>query len=116
MRLTITDRLVARTANDGQAVPFSVSVWTDTTEPWVLVAPTTLRYRVDNLSTGATVLDWTSGTATSNQTITVTGTQNTTSECGQQKMQLTVQADAGLSTVCVNTREWLVRNLAGVAA
>jgi hypothetical protein len=116
VRITITDRLVGHTANEGQAVPFTVKVWTDTAEPWVLVAPTTLRYRVDNPQTGEQILDWTSGSASSSQTITVTGALNTLYACAREPRQLTVQADVGLSTVSVATREFYVRALAGVAA
>ena len=58
---------------EGAAVPFAIRVHTDTTEPWVLVVPTTLRYRVDDLTTGASVLPWTTVSPASTATITVTG-------------------------------------------
>ena len=116
MRITLTDRLVGRTANEGAAVAFTVKVWTDTSEPWVLVVPTTLRYRVDNPETGAQILDWTTATPASSATITVTGALGTLNGCEREPRQITIQADVGLSTVCVATREWYVRSLAGVAA
>ena len=116
MKLTITDRLVARTANEGAAVSFSVKCYTDSSEPWVLVAPTTLRYRVDSPDTGANVVAWTTLTPASSATITVTGTQGTLTDNQRTRFQITVEADNGLSTNCVSTREWWVRPLIGVAA
>jgi hypothetical protein len=116
VRITITDRLVNRTANDGQAIQFAVRVYTDTAEPWVLVTPTTLRYRIDDIETGEVIADWTTVTPASTSTVTTTGAQNTISGCGKARFQFTVEADHGLSTNCVSTREYIVRNLAGVYA
>lgn len=116
MRITITDRLVARTANEGAAVPFAIKVYTDDSEPWVLVAPTSLRYRVDNPDTGCTILDWTTVSPASSATLTVTGAQGLLSGCERERRQITVEADHGLATNCVATRDWYVRALVGVAA
>lgn len=116
MRIVLTDRLVARTANEGQAVAFTAKIYTDTSEPWVLVAPTTLRYRIDDLDTRENIVPWTTVTPASSATITATGTQGTLSGCGNTRRQITVEADHGLSTACIATREWNVRSLIGVAA
>lgn len=116
MQITLTDRLVARTANEGQAVSFVAKIYTDTSEPWVLVAPTTLRYRVDDPEAGCTIVDWTTISPASSATITVTGTQGLLTGCHRERRQIVVEADHGLSTNCVATREWIVRALAGVAA
>jgi hypothetical protein len=111
MRVTITDRLVGRTAQKGAAIPFAVKVYTDTSEPWVLVTPTTLRYRIDDPEYGDEIVGWTTVTPASSATITVTGAQNTISGGeAREKRRLTVQADDGLSTSCIEVREWYVLN------
>lgn len=117
MRLTITDRLVAKTAQEGSAIPFTVKAWTDTSEPWVAVVPTTLRYRVDDPETGCEILGWTTATPASSSTITITSSQNTLSSCeSREHRQLTVEVDHGLPTACVATRDYWVRGLVGVTA
>lgn len=89
----------------------SVSVWTDTTEPWVAATPTTLRYRIDDPEYGTEILGWTAVTPASTATITVTGTQNAiSSNAARERRVMTVQSDAGLSTAAVATREWYVIN------
>jgi hypothetical protein len=117
MRLTITSKLVARTAVDGAAVPFSVKVYDDSTEPWVLAVPTTLQYRVDNPETGCVIVDWTTISPASSATITVTGSQETLTGCQyRSRRQLTVRSDAGLSTVAVATHDYWIRNVLGLTA
>ena len=109
MKLTITDRLTMQSTPEGAAVPFAVKVYTDTTEPWVLVIPTTLRYRLDDPEYGTEIAGWTTVTPASSTTITVTGTQNAISGCAaREKRRLTVQADDGLATSCVAEREYYV--------
>lgn len=111
MNLTITDRLTQRTALEGAAVPFAVKVYTDTTEPWVLVVPTTLRYRLDDPETGAELLAWTTVSPASSATITITAAQNAYTDCEPRaRRRLTVQADNGLATACVATRDYFVGN------
>jgi hypothetical protein len=111
MKLAITDRLTLRSTPEGAAVPFAVKVYTDTAEPWVLVVPTTLRYRIDDPEYGNEILAWTTVTPASSATITVTGTQNAITGCAaRERRRLTVQADDGLSTACVETRDYFVVN------
>ncbi len=80
-------------------------------------APTTVRYRVDCLSTGAQLLDWTTASAAASVTITMTSTVNEIQNDASrlEKKQLTVQADAGLSTQVNGRRVWNVRNLFGIS-
>ena len=54
---------------DRYAAPACDHFYTDTAEPWVLVVPTTLRYRIDDLDTGENVLTWTTVTPASTATI-----------------------------------------------
>ena len=111
MKLTLTDKLIARTTPENAAVLFGVKCYTDTAEPWVLVTPTTLRYRVDNPEFDTEILAWTTVTPASSATITVTGAQNAiTSGASRERRRLTVQADADLSTACVAEREYYVTN------
>jgi hypothetical protein len=101
---------------EGAAIAFTVNCYTDTSEPWVLVAPTTLRYRVENPETGAEIVGWTTVSPASSATITVTGAQNTLSGCEtEERRALIVEADHGLSSCDVAMRNWWIRNLAGVA-
>jgi hypothetical protein len=100
---------------EGAAIAFAVKCYTDTSEPWVLVVPTTLRYRVENPETGAEIVGWTTVTPDDETTITVT--QNTLSGCEpEERRALIVEADHGLSSCDVAMRNWWIRNLAGVTA
>lgn len=109
MKLTITSRLTANSTPEGAAVPFAVKVYTDTTEPWALVVPTTLRYRIDDPEYGTEIAGWTTVTPASSAAITVTGTQNAISGCAaRERRRLTVNADDGLATACVETRDYFV--------
>lgn len=113
MRITITDRLVSRTAQEGSSVPFAVKVYDDSVEPWTLTVPTSLRYRVDNPVTGRIALDWTAATPDDESSITIT--QTTLSDCYQmERLQLVVEANHGLSTACVAKRDFWVDGLVGV--
>ena len=63
--------------------------------------PTTIHYRIDCLSTGTTIVDWTA----------------VSSPAGDKKTelkQLTVQADRGLTTQSTGRVLYRVRNLEGV--
>lgn len=64
------------------------------------VTPTNVRYRLDCLTTGKQIADWTSATPGETVNITITPTQNAMqSDCNvRERKQLTVAADYGLST------------------
>lgn len=114
MRITITERLVGRSCVDGSAVAFTVKCWDDSAEPWTAATPTAVQYRVDDLTCDREVLAWTSASASASQTITVTGAQNTVTWPSQ--FQLTVRANAGLSSVAVASRDYFVREIVGLTA
>lgn len=80
------------------------------------VTPTNIRYRVDNLSTCETILDWTAVSADDVVTITITPTQNALqSQCNREELrQLTVAADYGLSTQYMDSVCFEVENIHGV--
>jgi hypothetical protein len=110
LRITITEKLVSRTAQEGASVAFTVKVYTDTSEPWVLATPTTLRYRVDDPETGCEILAWTAGSAASSQTVNVTAS----GVCGREKRRLTIQSDVGLTTAAVASRDYYVTGTDGL--
>lgn len=98
-------------------MPFTVKCWADASEPWALLAPTSLRYRVDDLDSGCNVVAWTDGTLATSQTITIPGTSNTPTQCTpRRRYRLTVQVNVGLSTVAVQTRDYFVRNNIAITA
>lgn len=114
MRITFTDRLSARTTNEGSAISVVAKFWDDATETWTANTPTTVHYRLDNAD-DTQITDWTSVSAASSVTISLTGTQNAiVSDClDYETKQLTVQANRGLSTQYQDTFAYKVRNLVG---
>jgi hypothetical protein len=81
------------------------------------VTPTNVRYRLDCLTTGAPILDWTSVTPGETVAITVTPTQNAiVNACNRhERKQLMVAADYGLSTQFVEAIDWEITNLQGLS-
>lgn len=77
--------------------------------------PTNIYYRIDNLTTGEVKADWTSVSAASSVNISVTATHNVLgSQCNRTEMlQITVDADHGLSTQVRESVMWLVENVRG---
>ena len=76
-------------------------------------APTTIRYRVDDLKTGKILTDWTTVSAAANVTITITAANNEIQDESSrlERKQLIVQADSGLSTQVNGRVLWKVRNV-----
>lgn len=117
MRITLTDKLVARTALEGSTIAFTAKVYDDSSEPWTLSVPTTVRYRLDNPETGCEIIGWTSATAASTVAISIPGTSNTLTTCrDQEPRELTVEVNAGLSTQYRKTRRFHVSSTAVEAA
>lgn len=81
------------------------------------VTPTNVQYRLDCLTTGQSILDWTSVTPGETVSITVTPTQNAiVSDCNaHERKQLTVAADYGLTTQFVESIDWEITNLQGLS-
>lgn len=79
------------------------------------VTPTTIRYRLDGLTTGTTILDWTTVTPAGNISITVTGAQNKVQNDSNQIecKQITIEADQGLDTQYRESKVWTINNLFG---
>lgn len=115
MRITFTSKLVNSRTNEGSSFTILAKVYDDASDVWALSVPTSLRYRIDDPYRNSTILDWTTITADDESSIVVTGAQNAiVSNCStEERRQLTLQANAGLSTQFSSTYEWSIVNLAG---
>jgi hypothetical protein len=82
------------------------------------VTPTNVYYRIDDLTTGAQVLDWTSVSADDELDITITASQNEMQDqCNTREMrQVVVAANYGLATQYVDSVEYMVENLVGITS
>lgn len=82
-----------------------------------LSTPTNISYRIDDLATGAVVLDWTSVSADDEITLTVTPTQNALQDqCNAYEVrEVSVASDYGLATQVIDSVTYTVENLAGVS-
>ena len=72
--------------------------------------PTSIKYRVDCLTTGRTLTDWTTVSAASSATIAITSTNNAIQARGTESKQLTVAADYGLATQVTESAVWEVED------
>ena len=78
-------------------------------------APTTIDYRIDNLSTGDNILDWATVTPASSVTITVKASENIIKNEGnrRERYQITVSADRGTDDETRDTASWICENIEG---
>jgi hypothetical protein len=83
---------------------------------YVPSSPTTLRYRIDCLTSGITVKDWTTAAATQTVNIEVSPDDNKIQNNSnlRERKQMVVQTNYGTSTQGVETKDWDVKNLRGV--
>jgi len=95
---------------------FDVEVYFRTRATKVALAPTTIHYRVDCLTTKETVTEWTSVSAAANVTITITSAMNQirNGDSNWERKQIMIKADDGLSTQVMKTGKWIVDNNFGV--
>jgi hypothetical protein len=77
--------------------------------------PTTIHYRIDCLTSGKEIADWTSVSAASSASISITGAHNAIqSDANDYEIkQLTVVADKDLATQHRERILWTVENLYG---
>jgi hypothetical protein len=115
VRLTLTDRLVRDQTPESSAFTVTAKFWDDSTDVWTASTPTTARYRIDDPDTGSEILAWTSLTPATSISIDITATNNAIVDdsCSTERRQITVQANAGLSTQYQGTMDYWIRNLAG---
>lgn len=78
-------------------------------------APTTIDYRIDDLTTQRAVTAWTSVTPAVSATITIKSAENAILANGntRERRQITVSADRGTTTETRDTVEWYVENIPG---
>lgn len=102
-----------RRYNEGQSATVNI-VFQDDEE--ALVVPTTLRYRIDCLTTGRTVRDWTTLTPASTVAIPITPSDNAilNTRNASERKQMVIQTDYGTDDQAVEYSEWIVKNLLGV--
>ena len=78
-------------------------------------APSTVHYRIDNLTTHTNITGWTSVTPGVSVDITIKSAENRI--IGQsnvrERRQITVSADKGTTTETRDTAEWFVNNIGG---
>lgn len=76
-------------------------------------APTTIHYRIDNLSTGTALAALTSVGAAASASISITATHNAIQDDTNdyEVIQLTVVGDSGFSTQVRETAVWRVENI-----
>jgi hypothetical protein len=98
--------------NEGSALAFTITLYTDGT----LTVPTSLRYRVDCITTGATLTSWTSLTPASTTSVTVTPAANAIQNNSNftEVKTITLEADHGLSGAYTHETTWRVKNLQGI--
>jgi hypothetical protein len=77
--------------------------------------PTSVKWRIDCLTTGRQVLDWTTVAAASSASLSVQGSYNAIIDDANdvEVKQLTVMVDDGLSTQHRESVRWRVENLYG---
>jgi len=98
---------------------FTATAYFRTRSTGAAATPTTVHYRIDNLSTRNQVKDWTSVTPGTTASITVAATENVM-DGGRwaipkwQTLQLTVALDKDLSTQVTQSKNWRVNNILGV--
>lgn len=108
---TVAIQLPRLRVNEGSSFVATAYFRTDGDES----TPTNVYYRIDNLTTGEVIADWTSVSAAANASISVTATHNAIrSQCNRaEKLQLTVDADHDLATQVREAVVYEVENVRG---
>ena len=113
----MADQLVIRTERDRITERSQLKVTVDCRDLATQAAatPTTLEYKLFNLSTGENIKDWTSLTAAANQTFSIVSADNAIrSELNPtERMQLIVVADRALDTAVYGDKLYEIMNLEG---
>ena len=80
--------------------------------------PTTIKYRIDNLTSSTAIREWTTVAAAAEVTILVTATDNAIQGHSNrmERKQILVMADDGLSTQTTGFDIWKVRNVYGIGS
>jgi len=110
MSESVRVRLPRSIINEGSSFTATANFRTGTTA----AAPTTVRYRIDCLTTGKNVIDWTSASAAAEVSIVVPPALMQDQSSSRERYQIIVEADAGLSTQVIGYANWLMDNLQGM--
>jgi len=80
-------------------------------------APTTSRYRIDCLTTGKEITDWTSLTPAVSNSISITATENKIQDHHRttETKQIIVESDTGLDAQTRAVSIWKTENMVGVS-
>ena len=116
MKITFRANTSRNQVNEKSALTITVKVWDDSdSEAWVAQIPTSLKYRLDCLATGNTILDWTTLSADDVTTLAITAEQNKIqNDCNEfEKKQLTVKCNDALDTQYQEAYTWDVKNVYG---
>lgn len=104
------------TVKEGNPLPVTVDFFDASNTAYT---PTTVRYRIKDLTNNRVVLDWTSATPASSVTITVTPSQNsiydedTRNRLRYEERSVVVQADAGTDDQFTDEYIYRIINLRG---
>lgn len=102
---------------------FTATAYFRTRETGAAATPTTVHYRIDNLSNNQLVTDWTSVSPSTSASITIKSSENVIDGGSGysypgvpkwQTMQLTVAIDKDLDSMVVGAKNWRCQNLAGI--
>lgn len=101
------------TYNEGQSFTATFKFFDS---DWVASSPVSLRYRIDDLTNGSTVRDWTIVTAASEVDIEVTPDDNDIVDTGNrsERRQMVIQTNYDTDTQSVQKVDWIIENLQGV--
>jgi hypothetical protein len=82
-----------------------------------LITPSSMRYRIDCLTTGHNVLDWTDiATPDSEGTIVVTSAQNAmVSQCNRRERRQMIVETVNGTSIRNDECQWMVENFRGVS-
>jgi hypothetical protein len=99
-----------------EAESFDIEVYFRTRATKAALAPTTVHYRVDCLTSKKELITWTSVSAGENITINMTAAFNAIQVESNpwERKQLIVKADDGLSTQTIGQVRYKVKNLRGI--
>ena len=92
----VFDPAAPKSVNEGSAITFSVTFYNS----GVATAPSTIRYRVDDVVSEDNVVDWTTVTATATASISIAASLNVMEDEDHRRERkiITVEADNGGAT------------------
>lgn len=95
---------------------FTATAYFRTRATGAAATPTTVHYRVDDITSQTTLKDWTSVTTGESVSISITGAMNQIQQnsSSSEHKQLIVQADRGLTTQATGRAIWKVQNIYGI--